>query len=136
MIAFLDASALIYLIEGAPPFAHRVQTEFRKMYADYPNLTLAVSRLSWLECRIHPMRHQDALTLRAFDDFFNHTDLIWVELTREVVEMATNLRVKHSLRTPDALQASCCLHLGSQHLFLTGDKDYQHVQGLNVRLLT
>ena len=29
--------------------------------------------------------------------------VVWVELSKDVVELATAIRVKHGLRTPDAL---------------------------------
>jgi predicted nucleic acid-binding protein len=39
------------------------------------------------------------------------------------------------LRTPDALQAACCLQLGPAHVMLTGDAAFQRVAGLNVSLI-
>ena len=136
MIAFFDASALIYLIEGAEPFGTSVKDALAQAANKYRNLGAAVSRLSWLECRVLPMREGDNKTLAQFDAFFNRPDLAWVELTQNVVELATVIRVRHRLRTPDALQAACCLQLGVEHLFLTGDDGFKRVAGLNVRLLT
>jgi len=60
---------------------------------------------------------------------------VWVELNREVVELATAIRVRHGLRTPDALQAASCLQLGPKHLLLTGDATFRRVQGLQVAVL-
>lgn len=136
MIAFFDASALIYLIEGNEPFAGRVRSQLAEIAQVHPGLGAAVSRLSWLECRVGPMKHNDAATLALFDAFFARPDLVWVELNREVVELATAIRVRHGLRTPDALQAASCLQLGPQHLLLTGDPVFRRVQGLQVSLLT
>ncbi|MDN5842085.1 MAG: PIN domain-containing protein [Alcaligenaceae bacterium] len=70
-----------------------------------------------------------------FDGFFAQQDLVWVELSREVVELAAAIRVRHGLRTPDALQAASCLQLGAEHVLLTGDAEFQRVQGLNVVVL-
>lgn len=81
------------------------------------------------------MKSNDHAVLAAFDAFFARTDLVWVELTRNVVELAAAIRVKHGLRTPDALQAASCLQLGDDHLFLTGDAAFKRVAGLNVKLL-
>ena len=81
------------------------------------------------------MKTNDSTTLSAFDAFFARPDLIWLELTSEVVELAAAIRVKHGLRTPDALQAASCLQLGRDHLFLTGDGDFRRVRGLNVKVL-
>lgn len=135
MIAFFDASALIYLIEGDEPFAARVRDRLAVLSNEHPGIGAAVSRLSWLECRVGPMKHNDLAALALFDAFFAKPDLVWVELDREVVELAAAIRVRHGLRTPDALQAACCLQLGQDHLLLTGDGAFQRVQGLNVEVL-
>jgi predicted nucleic acid-binding protein len=136
VIAFFDASALIYLIEGKEPFANKVRTELAAAARRNPDLGSSVSRLTWLECRVGPMKSNDSAVLAAFDEFFARPDLVWVELTKTVVELAAAIRVKHALRTPDALQAACCLQLGAKHLFLTGDATFKRVAGLNVRVLT
>ncbi|WP_244107297.1 type II toxin-antitoxin system VapC family toxin [Burkholderia sp. BCC0419] len=136
MIAFFDANALIYLLEGKEPFASRVRAELAAVYRAHPEVGSAVSRLSWLECRVGPMKANDAAILNLYDTFFARPDLIWLELNRDVVELAAAIRVRHGLRTPDALQAACCLQLGPEHVFLTGDAMFQRVQGLKVVLLT
>lgn len=136
MIAFFDASALIYPIEGKEPFASAVRHELAVVARKYHALGSGISRLTWLECRVGPMKSNDNLVLTAFDAFFARTDLMWVELTKDVVELAAAIRVKHGLRTPDALQAASCLQMGSDHVFLTGDTAFKRVTGLNVKVLT
>ena len=135
MIAFLDASALIYLVEGAEPFASRLRSNLARTTVKHPGMGTAVSRLSWMECRVRPARHNALAILAAFDTFFARSDLIWVELDKDVVELATAIRIKHGLRTPDALQAACCLQLGTDHLFLTGDAGFRKVAELNTKVL-
>ena len=56
-------------------------------------------------------------------------------MTHEVVKLAAAIRVKHGLRTPDALHAASCLQLGSRHIFLTSDAAFKRVAGLNVTIL-
>lgn len=135
MIAFFDANALIYLLEGKPPFAGRVRAALASVEQAHPRIGSAISRLSWLECRVGPMKANDNATLGLFDDFFARPDLVWVELNRDVVELAASIRVRHGLRTPDALQAACCLQLGPQHIVLTGDAAFRRVHGLSVTVL-
>ena len=136
MIAFFDASALIYLIEGAEPFATKIRKELAAAAKKHPDLGAALSRLSWLECRVGPMKNNHSATLAAFDSFFVRSDLVWVELTKDVVELAAAIRVHTGLKTPDALQAASCLQLGSEHIFLTGDKAFSRIAGLNVKVLS
>jgi len=136
VIAFFDASALIYLVEGAEPFASRIRSVLAQMTTKRPAMGAAVSRLSWLECRVRPAHNNDLATLASFDAFFARPDLLWVELSKNVVELATAIRVKHGLRTPDALQAASCLQLGAGHIFLTGDIAFKKVTALNIKMLT
>ena len=112
MIAFFDSSALIYLIEGNEPFSTKIRKELASAAKRHPELGAGVSRLTWLECRVGPMKANDSATLAAFDAFFARADLVWVELNQNVVELAAAIRVKHGLKTPDSLQAASCLQLG------------------------
>ena len=81
------------------------------------------------------MKAQDAAVLAAYDAFFARSDVLWVELTRDVVELAAAIRVRHGLRTPDALQAASCLQLGPEHRLITGDPAFRRVEGVQVLLL-
>lgn len=136
MIAYLDSSALIYLIEGAQPFAARVREQLRVLLKADPSVRTAVGRLAWLECRVGPMKANDVSTLAAYDDFFSRPDLVRVELNADVIDLATAIRARHGLKTPDALHAACCLQLGSDHVFLTGDTAFGRVSGLHVHILS
>lgn len=135
MIAFFDTSALIYLIEGAQPFAGRVRSALLQLHQQHPVLGAAVCRLTRLECRVLPLKRNDAAVLASYDGFFARSDLLWIELSPAVVELATAIRVETGLKTPDALQAASCLQLGTEHAFLTGDSAFQRVSRLNVTLL-
>jgi predicted nucleic acid-binding protein len=135
VIVFLDASALIYRLEGEPRLAAAVNQRLTRLAANDAGLRIAVSRLTWLECRVAPLRRGDSAVLAQYDAFFGHPDLIWSELTRNVVELATAIRAHHGLRTPDALQAACCLQLGPGHVLLTGDRAYSKLRELRVELI-
>lgn len=135
MIVFFDTSALIYLVEGKLPFALEARKVLGTMARKHPDLAVAVNRLIWLECRVGPMKANDHVTLAAYDEFFAHPDLHWIELSQDVVELAAVIRARHGVRTPDALHAASCLQLDPEHVFLTGDKSFLRIHGLNVRVL-
>jgi predicted nucleic acid-binding protein len=136
VIAFLDASALIYLVEGDEAWSGAVQQALQELAAADPSLAIAVSRLSVLECRVGPLRRGDQASLERFDALFAQPDLLWVELTAPVVEQATRLRALHGVRTPDALQAACCLQLGSDAVMVSGDADFRRIPTLQLRLIS
>jgi predicted nucleic acid-binding protein len=136
VFAFLDASALIYLVEGAQPFASRARRALSDLVGREPSVAVALSRLTWLECRVHPLREGNAVVLEAFDAFFQRPDIVWVDLSGQVIELATAIRARTGLNTPDALQAASCLQLGADHLFVTGDTAFRKVAGLNTKVLS
>ena len=74
MIAFFDASALIYLVEGAESFASRNRRQIEKLRQRTRNLGTAVSQLSWLECRIRPARRNESATSALYDAFSAYFD--------------------------------------------------------------
>ena len=111
MIAFLDASALIDRVDGEAPWAQATQATLQQLAAQAPDRALAVSRLSLLECGVALLRRGDQASLDRFEALFAQPDLLVVALSASVVELATQLHANQGLRTPDALQAACCLHL-------------------------
>jgi predicted nucleic acid-binding protein len=102
------------------------------LQAEHGNMRTAVSRLTWLECRIGPIKAGDSALLAVYDDFFARPDLLTVEMDAKAVELATVIRAYHGLKTPDALQAACCLQLGAAHVLVTGDAAFRRVPGLKV----
>ena len=135
MILFLDSNILIYLIEGDISLATRVQQTIEKVFKTHSVLRIAISALTLLECRVVPLRKNDKAILQCYDDFFASESLQIVELSRSVLDIATQLRAFNGLKTPDALQAACCLSLDTQHIFLTGDKGLCNVKSMNILCL-
>jgi predicted nucleic acid-binding protein len=96
---------------------------------------VAISDLSRLECRVRPLREGRRDVLAAYDTFFGAAGLVVVPLSPAVVDRATVLRARHGLRTPDALQAACCLALDGSARFVTNDAAFRRVAGMQVELI-
>jgi predicted nucleic acid-binding protein len=133
VILFLDACAVIYLIESEAAFHARVVATLRDLRQRFPDARLAVSRLSLLECLVKPMREGDAELIAEYRAFFAAGDLLVVELDAGVLELALTLRARDGLRTPDALQAASALRLpAAGNRFLTNDRRFAQVPALVV----
>lgn len=132
-MVFLDASAIIYLFEGNAAAVRAVQGVLSELHSSAKESALGVSALSRLECRIGPLRTGNQALLERYDTFFADPGLVVVPLENDVIDLATDLRARHSLRTPDALQAASLLSRSDAGVFVTGDDDFQRVPGLNVR---
>lgn len=136
MNLFLDACVVIYLLEAKEPFYSKVQEKLHHIADKTADTSIAISRLSVLECLVNPLRRQENLTIEQYRSFFSRQDLNIIELAPEVVEKALWLRVNYNLRTPDALQAASALELSHRGLvFFTGDKTFKRVPELNVSLI-
>jgi len=106
MKLFLDANVIIYWVESAEPFYTKFISVMQSLYVKYPHASFAISRLSFLECRVKPLKENNREMLLLFDNFFNAHNLLIVELDAHVVNIATHLKSQHLLRTPDALQVA------------------------------
>ena len=131
MNLFLDANIPIWRFEGQPPYHLAARETLDELRERHAGATLTVSRLSWLECRIKPLRDDDQVLLARYAELFAGGVRV-VELTAEVVDTAAGLRAKHGLKTPDALQAASALRLPGPSIFLTGDAGFARVKGLQV----
>nr|WP_305891678.1 type II toxin-antitoxin system VapC family toxin [Methylomonas sp. WSC-6] len=131
---FLDACAVIYLIESQQDQGRKTRLLVDK--ASKSNAQLSISRLSFLECRVLPLKTKNAELLDCYDRFFRLPGLEIVELDTAVIDIATELRANHpgSLRTPDAIQLACAITSGSDQ-FLTGDKKLAAIQEIKVIVL-
>jgi predicted nucleic acid-binding protein len=127
MKLFLDACAIIYLIESQQEQGQK--TRLLVDQARQANAQLTISRLSFLECRVLPLKTNNTELLDCYDRFFRLPGLGIVELDATVIDIATELRANHpgSLRTPDAIQLACAITSCTDQ-FLTGDKKLAAIQ--------
>ena len=132
MLVFLDASAIIYLLEGDTRTRQAVRQVLRELEQGDGPPALAVSSLSRLECRVRPLRESNTRVLDQLDAFFGDPGLSVIALDTAVLDKATELRAHHGLRTPDAIQAASLLAADPEGAFVTGDGDFAKVPGLRV----
>lgn len=133
MRLYLDANPIIYSIEGEPEFRTAALAWIER--AEAAQDAVITSRLSRLECRVKPLGDGNTDLLHRSDGFFSHGELELVEVSAEVIENATELRAKHSFRTPDAIHLASAI-LAKADVFLTGDQNLQRCPGLTVEVLS
>lgn len=135
MKLFLDACTVIYLIESQQQLGNKTRIVVTQALQN--KAQLIISRLSFLECRVLPLKTKDDDLLLRYNQFFKLPGLQIVELTADVINLATDLKVNYpsSLRTPDALQLACALKANAD-TFLTGDKKLMSIQEIKVLVVT
>lgn len=135
MKLFLDACTIIYLIESQEQLGHNTRTIITEALQN--KAQLVVSRLSFLECRVLPLKTKDDDLILRYNHFFTLPDLEVIELTEDVINLATDLRANYtnSLRTPDAIQVACALK-ASANTFFTGDKKLGSIQEIDIFIIS
>lgn len=130
VILFLDSNIVIYRFEGTHALQLLAAGAVDALVQRHPQASLAVSRLTRMECLTKPLAEQDDALLARYDAFFAQVRM--VELDAGVIDQATRLRALHRLKTPDALVAACALSLPAPTLFITADAGFRRVPDLAV----
>ena len=132
MNIYLDASAIIYGIEGAGELRGAVLRWITK--AESSGGVLSTSRLSRLECRVLPLRRGQTELVAQYDEFFLRRSLNVVDIGGSVIDLATDMRVRYGLKTPDAIHVATAMEC-SADMILTGDRDMTRFKDIRVELV-
>ena len=128
---YADANIIIRLIEGDT--AVRAPIEARLLPFKGSGPFLLTSRLTQLECRVMPLRNADSALLQQYDLFFNSAEVRLLEVSREVIEKATELRATLNLKTPDAIHVASAITAKANELW-TGDKGIIRCKDIHVEV--
>lgn len=114
---YWDSCVLIYRLQAVEPWNETIA----KLLATKSEHRLVLTELTRLECRVKPLRDNDDATLMAFECFFTSPRIEYAPLSRQVFDLAAELRAYHRLKTPDALHLASALAAGC-HEFWTNDR--------------
>ena len=109
---YLDACMIIDLVEGRPDQQECLSNALK-------GRTLVSSELARFESRIGALRTRKTEYLETYRRFFDSCRM--VPMDRAAFELATDLRVRYGIKTPDALHLAVALHAGCGELW-TNDK--------------
>ena len=129
MRLYLDSAPVIYAVEQVMPYAAAVDA--RLAAAD---LILVASDLTRMECRLKPVRDADANLLQDFDDFFEDAVAEIPRLSREVIDLATEIRAQYGFKTPDAIHLAAAVISGCD-AFLTNDHQLDRFSGITIEVV-
>ena len=129
---YLDSNVVIRVVEGdalaRAPLVARLASSLGVAGS------LTTSRLTRLECRSNLLRAGDTATLAQFDVFFSGVEISMIDVTASVVELATKIRAKYNLKTPDALHYASAMEAGAS-VFLTGDRVFARCSDVALEIL-
>ena len=130
--AYLDSCIVIYYVERESAIATRIGAALR---AFEPDSVVVVSDLVRMECRVRPRRLADNPLLARYDMFFVRGQVIVAPMHTATFDLATDLRARHGLKTPDALHLATALEQGCDE-FWTRDRRLESAAGTHLRVLT
>jgi len=126
----VDTAVFIYFIEENPRFLPLVVPLFRE--ADHEKRDLVTSALTLLEVLVVPYRAGNRPLAERYEALLTRSRGVrLVELTREQLRAAAQLRAATGVKTPDALQLVAALGVGCT-TFVTNDRRLPPVPGLRL----
>jgi predicted nucleic acid-binding protein len=132
-IVGLDTAPLIYLIEENSTYLPLVRAFFEAV--DRGEFRVTTSILTLTEVLVHPMRHGDQELADQYRQILLHAnEVTTVSVSEAIAEEAAQLRARHGLRTPDAIQLATAIHSGASS-FLTNDGRLPEFASLNILVL-
>ena len=130
----LDTAIFIYFIEEEPRFLPHILPLFTQ--ADGGRRTLVTSALTLLEVLVVPYRAGNSQLAERYEALLTRSQGVRiVDLTREQLRAAAQLRAATGVKTPDALQLVAALGAGCK-TFVTNDRRLPPVPGLRVLRLS
>ena len=126
----VDTAVFIYFIEENERFLPAIAPVFGA--ADSGKLQLVVSALTLLEVLVVPYRAGDAALAQRYEAVLTRSRSVrMIDLTRDHLRLAAQLRAATGVATPDALQFAASL-AGGCSAFLTNDRRLPTVPGLRI----
>lgn len=107
---YLDACVAIDYIEQHPVFYPPIRAAL--FSAEGESAVPVFSDLTRLECRLAPLRQGDTALLARYDALFSLPDCGYAPLDSATFDLATELRAREGIKTPDALYLAAALQSG------------------------
>jgi predicted nucleic acid-binding protein len=126
----IDTSLFIYLIEEEPRYLPVILPLFEE--SDGGRRELITSAVTLLEVLVVPYRIGDVQLADRYELLLTRSRGVrMVDLTRDQLRAAAQLRAMTGAKTPDALQLAAALSTGCR-TFVTNDRDLPAVPGLQI----
>lgn len=119
-MVYPDTCILIYWLERNLAYLDAIVQRLRPAQNAAP--ILVFSELTRLECRVKPLQTGNQIQLAGYDRVFSTPGYRFQGLTRDVFDIATELRAAHGLKAPDAIHLAAALHSGCDEIWTNDDR--------------
>lgn len=129
----LDTSIFIYQLQANPGYIDLTHQVFS--WLERSSASAITSTITMTELLVQPFREGDETLSNSFLSLLPaFPNLNWIAPDLEIAILAAQIRARHALRTPDALQAATAMHAGATTI-LTNDPVFRRVMGLEALIL-
>jgi len=132
---YLDTNATIYFVERIDPYYQGIKKRVLDA-SGAPLITCIISELLLMEVRVLPLRNADQTLLSRYDRYFETFASQNIAFDKSVFELATQLRVRHRVKTPDALHLAAAIHARCDQFWTNDGKlakaAESHIEVINI----
>ena len=129
----LDTGPLIYFIEEHPTYIAKVRPFFEAVERE--EFQVVTSFITLVEVLVHPIRAGRMELANEYRHVLLHSpQLTTIPVDETIAEKAAELRARHNIRTPDAIQLATALAAGASW-FLTNDAELGRIAGVATLVL-
>ena len=129
----LDTSIFIYQLEANVRYLALTNHIFS--WLEQPGSSSITSTITMTEVLVQPYRAMDE---QRVDEFFGllstYPNLDWIAPDLQIADRAAQIRARHRLKTPDALQAATAVHARVSGL-ITNDPVFERVEEFDTLVL-
>ena len=120
---FIDTAAFIYFVERKPVYVDILRPVFNAI--DAGELRAITTTITYSEVLVVPCRQKNRDLIAKYKMLLLETpNLTIVPFDLELAERTADIRAKHGLKTPDAIQWATAIRLGVK-FFLTNDRSFK-----------
>lgn len=132
-VVALDSMVFIYHFENNPKFFEQTKKIFTQIEKGH---YLGISSvITILEILTYPKRKKDYLLVKEYNETLKYfPNLKFIDINWEIVDLASSIRAKYNLTSPDALQIGTAIYTGAKYFF-TADEIFKRVKEIKVRIL-
>lgn len=130
----IDTAPIIYFIEKHKRYINVLRPVFAEI--DAGEIEAVTSTITLLEVLVHPFRTNNETLAEKYREILLYSEgLTTFEILHEISEMASRLRAKYTIKTPDAIQIAVGVFHGAD-AFLTNDPGLTKVGDIKVLVLS
>jgi len=129
----IDTMVFIYHLEDHPDYSHLTERIFEAV--EHGKYNAVTSVITLIEILVKPRRDGNLAVAKDYEDLLlTFPNLKILNLDLKISDIASDLRAKYVIKTPDAIQIATTICGGSKS-FITNDDSLKKVEEVRVILL-